>query len=120
MAGVWRSHLLKHGSAVQNTVALSSGESENYALLRSSAHALGIKAMLNDSHYGVKCEFHMRYDSSAARGTSARQGSGKTRHVDVRTLVAASGTGRTIESAQCPDARKLVGHMHEANVPSMT
>ena len=42
---VWEAHLIKHGSAV-STIALSSGESEYYALLR-SAHTLGIKAMLN-------------------------------------------------------------------------
>ena len=54
-AFMWGTHLIKHGSAVQSTIALSSGESENFALLRSSAHALGIKAMLNDWHHGVKC-----------------------------------------------------------------
>ena len=51
------------GSAVQSTTALSSGESERYALLRSSAHALGIRAMLNDWRYGVECEIRMRCDS---------------------------------------------------------
>ena len=74
----WRScgesHLIKHGSAVQSTVSLSSGECENYALLRSSVHARGIKATLNDLHYGMKCEIHMRCDSSAARCMSGRQG----------------------------------------------
>ena len=47
MAVMWWSHLTMHESAVQRTTALSSDESEYYALLRSSAHALGIKAMLN-------------------------------------------------------------------------
>ena len=63
---------VKHGRAVQSTTALSSGELEYYALPRPSAHALGIKAMLNDWHYGVKCEIHMRCDSSAAKGLSVR------------------------------------------------
>ena len=86
MAVMWSAHLIKHGSAVQSTIALSSGESEYYALLRSSAHALGIKAMLNGWHYGVECEIHRRCVGSAARGMSARRGLGKTRHVDVRFL----------------------------------
>ena len=51
VAVTWGSHLLKHGNAVQNTIVLSSGESEYCALLRSSADALGIKAMLNDWHH---------------------------------------------------------------------
>ena len=68
-----RTHLIKHGSEVQRITALSSDESDYHALLRSSVHALGIKALLNDWHYGVKCEIHMRCDSSAARGMSARQ-----------------------------------------------
>ena len=37
MAVMWRSHLIKHGTAVKSTTALSSGESECHALLRSSA-----------------------------------------------------------------------------------
>ena len=40
-----RAHLIKHGSAVQSTITLIIAE--YFALLRSSAHALGIKAMLD-------------------------------------------------------------------------
>ena len=85
LAVMWGSHLIKHGSAVQSTIALSSGESEYYALLRSSAHVLGIKAMLNDWHHGVKCEIHMRCDSSAAKRQvcSARIGHNKGYRKDV-------------------------------------
>ena len=42
--------------------------------------------MLNDWNYGVKCEIHMRCDSSALGGMSDRQGLAKTRHVDLRFL----------------------------------
>ena len=34
VAVMWRAHLIKEGSAVQSMIALSSGESEHYALLR--------------------------------------------------------------------------------------
>ena len=74
MAVMWGSHLINHGGAVQSTMAPSSGESEYYALLRSPVHALGIKTMLHDGQYGVKCEKNVRCDCSAARGMSARQG----------------------------------------------
>ena len=70
----WQScweHLIKHGTAVQSTVALSSGESEHYALLRSSVHALGIKAMLNDWRYGVECEIRIRCVCSSRTGDSS-------------------------------------------------
>ena len=85
----WQScweHLIKHVTAVQSTVALSSGESEHYALLRSSVYALRIKAMLNDWRYGVECEIRIRCDSRAARHVSARQGLEKARHVYERFL----------------------------------
>ena len=73
-AVMWRAHLIKEGSAVQRTIALSSGESEYYTLLR-----------FDDWHDGVAYEIHKRCDSSAARSLS-RQGMVKTRHVDVRFL----------------------------------
>ena len=73
MAVMRETHLIKHGSAVHSTIALSSGESEYCALFRSSVHALGIKAMQKDWHYGVKYEIHMRCASNAARGVCVRQ-----------------------------------------------
>ena len=117
IAVMWRSHLIKHGSAV--TTAWSSGESEHNGLLRSSAHALGIKAMPNEWHYGVKCEIHMRCDGSAARGMSVRQGLEKTRHVDVCFLWLQQAVQEgTFGRAQCPDKRELVRHIHEDPIPS--
>ena len=68
----------KSRSGVAVSKALISGESEYYALLRSLAHAFGIKALLSDWCCGVNCEVPMHCDSSAARGLSARQGLGKT------------------------------------------
>ena len=71
---------------MQSTIALSSGESEYYALLRAAAHSLGVRAMLQDWLYGVGLDISTRCDSSAARGIASRQGLGKMRHVDVRFL----------------------------------
>ena len=64
MAVMWGAHLIKQGSALQSTIALSSGVSEYYAFLRSSAHPLGIKAMLSEWRYGVVCEIRMCCDRS--------------------------------------------------------
>eukprot|EP00971_Amphidinium_carterae_P201826 4004842-Amphidinium_carterae.1 len=40
MAIMLGTHCLKHSSAIQSTVSLSSGESEYYALLRAASHTL--------------------------------------------------------------------------------
>ena len=91
----WQSrggHTWSNMGSVQSTSALSGGESGYFALLRSCAHALGIKAMLSDRCCGVYCEIHMRCDSSTARGMSVRQGLVKTRRVDVPTTGSARRT----------------------------
>ena len=47
MSVTWRRLLIKNGSEVHSTIALSRGESEWCIFLRSSTHALGIGAMLD-------------------------------------------------------------------------
>jgi len=84
MVVMWGRHLLKHGTAVQSTVSLSSGESEYYSMLRSASHGMGLRAVLAD--WGVHAEIDLLCDASAARGISDRQGLGKLRHLDVRHL----------------------------------
>ena len=41
-------HLIKAWSATQGSIALSSGESEYYGVVRGTGIALGIKALYND------------------------------------------------------------------------
>ena len=106
---------IKHGTTVQSTT-LSTDESEYYALLRSSAHALEIEAMLSDWCYGVKCEIHMRCDSFAARVISARQG--KVQRLRAFLVATRSSARKTSESAQCPDKREPVRHIHAIFVSS--
>ena len=53
VAVMWVHTLIKHGSAVQSTTALGSGESEYYALCTSSAHVLGLETMRSDRCCGV-------------------------------------------------------------------
>ena len=77
-------HCIKHGSNLQSTIALSSGESEFYALVRASAIGLSIKALMQD--WGAERALEIYSDSSAARGTASRRGLGKLRHVQTRYL----------------------------------
>ncbi|CAK0819708.1 unnamed protein product [Prorocentrum cordatum] len=80
------SHLVKHASTQQTTVALSSGESEYYAMLKGASHALGLQSMLQD--FGVQhLEMPLlRSGSVAAEGIATRQGLGAVCHIDTRFL----------------------------------
>ena len=75
---------MKHGSNLQSTISLSSGEAEWYGLVKGSAVGLCLKAMLAD--WGITVTLDVLSDSSAARGFSNRQGLGKMRHVQTRFL----------------------------------
>ena len=75
---------MKHGSNLQSTIALSSGESEFYALTCGAALGLSLKSLMAD--WGQKNDLIVLSDSSAARGTAARRGLGKLRHVQARYL----------------------------------
>ena len=78
------SHCVKHSSNVQSTISLSSGESEFYAIVRAGSIGLSLQAMLED--WGLKVGLRIRSDSSAARGTTQRQGLGQARHIQTRYL----------------------------------
>ena len=77
-------HVLKSTSNLQSTIALSSGESEYYAIVKGSATALGIRALYAEWNLDLSCM--VLSDSSAARGMCSRRGLGKTRHVQTRFL----------------------------------
>ena len=77
-------HTLKGWSKTQALVAFSPGESELYAVLKASAEALGLIALLKDLGYTVRGE--VWGDASAALGIIHRRGLGKTRHINVGYL----------------------------------
>ena len=78
-------HLLRHMSTMQTCVALSTAESEFYALTRGASNAMGTQ-----SHYGdlnLKVGITLFSDSSAARSATRRKGlGGKLRHLQTRHL----------------------------------
>ncbi|CAK0841220.1 unnamed protein product, partial [Prorocentrum cordatum] len=77
-------HVIKHGSNLQSTVSLSSGESEYYALVKGGSVGLGLYSLFAD--WGLDLKVELASDSSAARGHVQRRGLGKMRHVQSRYL----------------------------------
>ncbi len=58
------SHVIKHWSSTQATVALSSGEAEYYGMVKGASVALGLRSMLKD--LGVDVRIRLRTDAAAA------------------------------------------------------
>ncbi len=77
-------HCIRHGSNMQSTIALSSGESEFYALVKASSTGLGLQSLLGD--WGISLPLVVMSDSSAARGHVSRRESGNMRHIQTRYL----------------------------------
>ena len=77
-------HCLKYWASTQSSVTLSSGEAEFHGLVKGAAVALGQQALYKDLDLDVG--IRLWSDSSAALGMCSRQGLGKLRHVDTKTL----------------------------------
>ena len=77
-------HTVRTGSNMQTTIALSSGESEYYGLVKGCAAGLGLQSLLRD--WGLDWKVVVKSDSSAARAMASRRGLGKLRHVQTRYL----------------------------------
>ena len=84
MIAFYGQHALKHSSNVQSTIALSTGESEYYALVKGGSTGLGTQSLLAD--YGINAAVTIESDPNAAKGTVNRVGLGKARHIQTRYL----------------------------------
>jgi hypothetical protein len=85
VVGRFGSHLLSGKSNLQSTIALSSGESEYYAVSKGAALGLFLRALLSD--WALQVKLRVGTDSSAAKGFSNKRGLGRaTRHVQTRFL----------------------------------
>ena len=80
----WGSSVLKWWSKTQPTLALSSGEAELAAIVRSTSEGLGMKAMMEE--FGIKVDLVVKSDAVAAIGIVKRQGLGRVRHLAVADL----------------------------------
>ena len=79
-------HLIKSWSTNQAVIALSSGESEYYALVKAGSQSLGMQAIASDMGIEFESPIELNSDASAAIGISNRIGSGKVRHIEVTQL----------------------------------
>ena len=79
-------HCLRATSTTQNVVALSSGESEFYAAVKSASIGLGIKSLGEDFGVFMPNPVEVRIDASACLGIASRKGAGRIRHIATPTL----------------------------------
>ena len=71
-------------SSTQQSIALSSGESELYGICNGSARILWTAHLLKEMGFHMNAV--VATDSSAAKGVSARLGAGRIRHLETRCL----------------------------------
>ena len=69
----------------QKSVALSSGEAEYYAGASAASDSILLKEAIQFLT-GKRCKVNLYLDSSAARGIITRQGVGRVKHLQIRTL----------------------------------
>ena len=77
--------MIKTWSVTQGIIALSSGESEYYGMVKGASLGLGMKAFLGD--LVIDHRIRIRTDASAAKGIATRKGLGKVRHIEVNQLL---------------------------------
>ena len=77
---------MRSSSTTQNAIAISSGESEFYAAVKSTSVLLGMKAMLRDLGVNLKTPIKLHVDSTACIGAAGRRGAGRIRHIATSTL----------------------------------
>ena len=78
------SHCVRHWSATQPTIALSSGEAELGGLAKGATYGIGLRSVAAD--LGMHFSIHLKTDATAALGMSRRLGVGKVRHLDTALL----------------------------------
>ena len=81
---MWGLNTLKTWSKTKSVVALSTGEAELGAIVKSSTEALGLKSLLAD--FGIWVTTAVNSDASAVIGMVKREGLGKVRHLAVADL----------------------------------
>ena len=78
------SHAIKSWSSTQQTISLSSAESELYAMTKAATQAVGLMQLMQD--FGESLSVTVQSDSTAAMAIVSREGLGRTRHIQVQYL----------------------------------
>ena len=77
-------HLIEASTSTQQVVSLSTAESEFYGIVRGAASGIQLREAF--MQFGFSIRLRVLSDSSAARATTARTGSGRVKHVEARYL----------------------------------
>ena len=77
-------HLFNHWSRTQQSVSLSSCESEINALVKGGSEGLGVSQMIEQCGEDVFLE--LKTDASAAIGVCQRSGAGRVKHLAIKQL----------------------------------
>ena len=102
-------HLIKSWSSTQGVISLSSGEAEFYGVTKATGVALSYQALMRD--LGIELPIRVWTDSTATMGICGRQGLGKLRHVDTRSLwIQQKVRSLTI------DLRKVLGEVNPSDL----
>ena len=81
------SHLIKSWSRTQDSITLSSAEAELVALSKLAMEILGVRSMCQEWHLTrEEVASTLFADASAALCIAKRQGAGKMRHINVKSL----------------------------------
>merc|ERR1711884_390090 len=80
----WGEYVLKWWSKTQPTLALSAGEAELAAIVKSTSEGLGMAAIMQE--FGIPVDLTVKSDAVAAIGIVKRQGLGRVRHLAVGDL----------------------------------
>ena len=100
---------IEFGSGTQSVGALSTGESEFYAITKGSAHSLHTQAILNG--FRVVVEAVVLSDASAGIGIASRQGCGRLKHLEVKWL--------WVQEKVSEKALRLRKHPTETNIADL-
>lgn len=100
---------MKSWSPTQPSQALPSAEAEYYGLVKAASVGLGCSALL--SGLGLSLELRVWTDSSEAMGIAVRQGGGKVRHLDTKTL----WVQQAVRTGRC-ELRKIKGTENPADL----
>ena len=79
-------HLVNHWSKMQATIALSSGEAELNSAVKGVSEGIGIYELMTEWAIYNEVVMTLKTDSSAAKGTLTRRGSGKIKHLTAKQL----------------------------------
>ncbi len=77
-------HCVKTYCQTQETIALSSRETDLYGIVKIATMGLGTQGLLNDR--GVEIKVQVNKGSSAAKSIASRRVAGRARYIEVREL----------------------------------